>query len=345
MKNFRTVSIVLASLFAFTLYGCDKGKTASAPTPAPAPKTASAPEAITFTKPALYPEGVDWDAANKRFLVTSIHEGIVGAVTDDGRYTVFAKDPRMVSAVGIRIDAARDRVLVCNADPGASLHSSPQTTGKLAGLAVFRLSTGELIQYLDLAKGLEGSHFCNDIALDKDGTAYVSDSFSPVIYKVDPQYNVSVFINNKQFNGVGFNLNGLVVKDNYLLVVKYNDGTLFKFPMDNPKAFTQVKIDQKFHGADGLLWAPDGTLVLIANDSAHGGSIPAIKTDKVFKLKSMDNWESAIVVGSVDTGDVFATTGVVRDGKIYVMYAMLQVLFNPKTKTHTEKFEIHQQKL
>ena len=306
----------------------------------PAKSEAKTPDVVSFKRANLYPEGVDWDASNNRFLVTSIREGVVGAVTDDGNYTVFAQDQRMVSAVGIRIDATRDRVLVCNADPGASKFSSPATTGKLAALAVFQLSTGKLIKYINLAQGLDGSHFCNDIIIAKDGTAYVSDSFSTIIYKIDPDYKSSVFLDNKKFSGVGFNLNGMVLKDNYMLVDKFNDGTLFKVPLDNPEAFTQVKIEEKFNGADGLLWAPDGTLVMIANDSGHGGSEPAIKTDKVVKLSSMDNWESAKVVGMADTGDVFATTGVVRDGEIYVIHAMLHVLFNPKTEKHIEQFDI-----
>lgn len=307
--------------------------------------TPATPDVVSFKKMALYPEGVDWDAPNKRFMVTSLREGIVGTVTDDGMYTVFAQDPRMVSAIGIRIDQARDRVLVCNADPGASKFTGPETVGKLAALAVFQLSTGKLIKYINLAEGLDGSHFCNDIVINKDGTAYISDSFSTIIYKVDSNYKASIFLDNKLFSGVGFNLNGLVIKNNYLLIDKFNEGLLFKVPLDNPEAFTQVKINGSFNGADGLLWAPDGTLVMISNDSGHAGSKPAKKTDKVFKLTSSDDWASAEVVSEVDTGDVFATTGVVRDGEIYTIYAMLHVLFNPKTEKHIEEFKIVKQKL
>ena len=346
MKNsnlfFLIVLIVMSG-------ACSDGKT-----PVKAPETPAAdpvamlpmtPDVVDFKKMALYPEGVDWDTINKRFMLTSIHQGVVGTVTDDGVYTVFAQDPRMVSAVGIRIDAERDRVLVCNADPGASIYSSPKTTGKLAALAVFQLSTGKLIKYLNLAEGLEGSHFCNDIVIDKDGTAYITDSFSTIIYKVTPEYNSSVFISNKRFAGKAFNLNGIVIKDNYLLVDKFNEGILFKIPLDTPETFTQVKINEKFDGADGLLWAPDGSLVLIANDSGHGGFVPGVSTNKTVKLTSSDNWASAEVVKTIDTGDVFATTGVVRDGEIYVVYAMLHVLFNPKTEKHIEAFKIVKQKL
>ncbi len=305
----------------------------------------AAPDVVSFKRAMLYPEGVDWDADRKLFMVTSIRKGIVGTVTDDGSYTVFAQDPRMVSAVGIRIDAERDRVLVCNADPGASEFSTPKTTGKLAALVVFQLSTGKLTNYINLVEGMGGGHFCNDIVIAKDGTAYISDSFSTMIHKVTPDYKTSVFLDNKIFGGKAFNLNGLVIKDNYLLVDKFNEGILFKVPLDNPEAFTQVKISEKFDGADGMLWAPDGSLVIIANNSAHGGFPNGVATDKTVKLTSTDDWVTAQVVSTVDTGDVFATTGVVRDGEIYAVYAMLHVLFNPKTEKHIEEFKIVKQKL
>lgn len=298
------------------------------------------PNIVKFNSSMLYPEGVEWDATNKRFLVTSIRKGEIGSVKDDGSYWVFAKDSRMVASVGIEIDKKRDRVLVCNADPGASEKSSPATTGKLAGLAVFQLSTGKLIKYIDLAKGIDGGHFCNDLTIDKNGTAYITDSFSPIIYKVDTNYQSSVLINNKAFSGKSFNLNGIAVKDNYLLVVKMNSGQLFKISLDNPEIFNEVKLNKKIYAADGLLWGADGSLVVIANNNAVVGATPPTVTNKVLKLKSSDNWASASVIGQSDTGEVFATTGTIRDGQLYVMHSMLQVLFNPKTKNHTEQFNI-----
>ena len=298
------------------------------------------PDVVKFDSASLYPEGVDWDKNNKRFLVTSIRKGEIGSVNDDGTYWVFAKDERMVSSVGIKIDATRDRVLVCNADPGAAEKSSKATTGKLAALASFRLSTGKLIKYIDLAKGINGGHFCNDLTIDNDGTAYITDSFSPIIYKVDTNYNASVLLNNKTFSGKSFNLNGIVVKDDYLLAVKMNSGQLFKIPLNNPDAFFEVKLKSRIYGADGLAWGPDGNLIVIANNNAHVGATPPTATNKVIKLKSNDSWATATIMGQADTGDVFATTGTIRDGQFYVIHAMLQVLFNPNTKQHLKKFEI-----
>ena len=157
--------IGLVTIAMLMLGACNKHEQAS--TPKQIAKK-DLPDVIRFKKPALYPEGLEYDVKNNRFLVTSLHEGTVGTVTPDGQYQVLFQDSHMVSAIGIRVDKMRDRVLVCNSDPGVSLHTKKENQGKLAGLAVFQLSTGKLIKYIDLAslsKG--GGHFCNDIALNE----------------------------------------------------------------------------------------------------------------------------------------------------------------------------------
>lgn len=339
MHNYAKKITVLGvcTIAIMLLSACNKHEQATTPTQpektAMPTATTSLPDLISFKNMALYPEGLEYDAKGHRFLVTSLHEGTVGTVSPDGHYQVLFQDSNMVSAIGIRLDQVRDRVLVCNSDPGVSIHTKKENQGKLAGLAVFQLSTGKLIKYIDLGSlSKEGGHFCNDIALDKTtGTAYVTDSFSPIIYKIDADNNASILLKNDRFVGKGFNLNGIVVKDNYLVVAKDNDGLLFKIPLDDPEKFSEVKLPEILVGADGLLWASDGSLIVIANAD----------TNKVFKLTSDDNWASAKIADSVATGPVFATTGVDINGNIYVLHAMLHVLFNPETKQQVESFEIH----
>ena len=349
IKSFNNTAFILVLvLFAIAVAGCDKSKESSEQAQSKTPEgqmdamqteqggnamsaeSSMSPAMISFTKAALYPESLDYDAANNRFLVTSLREGIVGEVKDDGSYAPLLQDENMVSAVGIRIDAAHDRVLVCNSDPGASMHTKPENQGKLAGLAIFQLSTAKLITYLDLGKLSEGGHFCNDIALDTEGNAYVTDSFSPNIYKIDMQNNATILLSDDRFKGEGFNLNGIVVLGDSLIVAKYNEGLLFKVPLNDPKKFTQITIAQTMPGADGLVLTADGHLLVIAN----------METNKIFKLATTDNWASAAIANSVDTGAVFATTGVLRGGELYALDAMLHVLFNPETKEHVEKFQI-----
>lgn len=355
MRHFaRTLSLLgILTLVTLSLTACNKQESSSGSqqtATATSTETAklSLPDVISFKKMALYPEGLEYDAKTNRFLVTSLHEGTVGTVTPEGQYQVLFQDDHMVSAIGIRLDAKRDRVFVCNSDAGASIYTKKETHGKLAGVAVFQLSTGKLIKYIDLGSLSQGGgHFCNDIALDKaTGVAYATDSFSPIIYKIDADYNASIFLNDKTFTGPAFNLNGIVVKDNYLLVDKMNSGQIFKIPLDNPQSFSEVSLPQKLYGSDGMLWAQDGSLIVITNNNLHVGILKSAEPplNAVFHLTSNDDWKTASIISKASTGDVFATTGVDINGNIYVLYAMLHVLFNPETKQQVETFEIHKVK-
>ena len=66
-----------------------------------------------------------------------------------------------------------------------------------AMLGVYDLSTGNRIEMIDLASTIEGApadmgHFANDVAVAADGTAYVTDTFAGVIYRVDADYQAEV---------------------------------------------------------------------------------------------------------------------------------------------------------
>lgn len=291
---------------------------------------ACGPRQIFINQSGLYPEGLEYDSERDNFVVTSLKEGSVGLVNKKGAYTRLVDDPKLISTIGIRLDKKRNRILVANSDPGVSVKTSAATQRKIAGLGVYELTTGKLIRYVNLSElSPKGNHFANDIALDEStGTAYVTDSFSPIIYKVTEEGTPSIYLKNDRFAGEGFNLNGIVLYKDFLVVAKANEGILFKIPLTEPEKFTEIKIDQKFGGADGLLKDDKGDLVVIAN-----GSLLA-----VYKLRSDDNFESARVVAS-DTGNWrFNTTGALYCGKPYVLNAELDQLFN--ARPDVAKFEI-----
>jgi sugar lactone lactonase YvrE len=278
------------------------------------PVAASAPSKITVPQPALSPEGIQYDEANKRFIVSSRTQGRIGTVRDDSTYTALADDPRLVSTIGLNLDASRQRLLAAVSDIGVNTTRSTATTlRKLAALASFNPSTGALISYVDLG-GLRPAlpHFANDIAVDSQGNAYITDSLSPIIYKVDAQGVASVFLENSQLSGgTGFGLNGIVFHpDGYLLVAKTNDGTLFKVPVANPTSFTAVTSSQSLVGADGMLLLDATTLLVVAGSQ-----------NTVFRMTSSDAWATTRPTGSFATGAVSATTITRRNSTdAYVLY-------------------------
>lgn len=267
----------------------------------------------------LYPEGVVYDAPRSRFLVSSLTRGDIGQVTDDGRYTPFIKDNRLVSAIGLHIDVDRNRLIVCISDPGVAVRTSPATQKKLAGLAVYSLVDGSLLHYANLAEGIDGEHFANDAVVDSHGAIYVTDSFSPVIYKVDENYKSTEFLRNDRFAGQGFNLNGIEVIGDNLIVSKYNEGTLFRIPLANPEAFEAISLAAPLPGADGLLRMDDSTLLVVTN--VGGGK------DGVHFITSSDGWKTGSETRSVEKPWDFPTTAALRGNEAYVLSARLNRLF------------------
>jgi sugar lactone lactonase YvrE len=278
------------------------------------PAEPAAPARITVPQAALSPEGIQYDQQNKHFLVSSRTKGQIGSVRDDSTYTVFADDPRLISTIGLNLDASRQRLLVAVSDIGVNTsRTSAATLRKLAALAIYNSSNGNLISYTDLGSLRPTlNHFANDIAVDAQGNSYITDSLSPIIYKVNEQGVASVFLENSQFSGgTGFGLNGIVYHpDGYLLVAKTNDGTLFKVPISNPGNFTRVTSSQSLVGADGLLLLDAQTLLLVAGSQST-----------VLRLTSSDAWSTTTATGSFATGAVNPTTITRRNqSDAYVLY-------------------------
>lgn len=293
------------------------------------PTSGYAAGGIDFKAPAAYPEGVAYNEKTGDFFVSSMRKGTIGTFKADGKYREFAKDPLLVSSVGLHADPERGRLLACVSDPGVSLRTSPKTQRKLARLLAFDLKTGKRLKVVDLQSLAEGEHFCNDLTVDGIGNVYLTDSFGPVVYKVDADYKASVLLKSANFTGIGFNLNGIVHhKDGFLILAKSSDGTLWKVSEKDPTQPASIELSEKLPNIDGLILSDAGDLVAIQNEN-----------HRVSLVKSTDGWKTAKVEKSVTTEGTFPTTGVQVGTKFYVLQSHLNELFgNPKTaKTDTFK--------
>src|SRR4051794_27674131 len=166
---------------------------------------AALPDEVLVHDPGLYPEGVEWDGA--RFLVSSVARGTVTAVHDDGSLQEFAAADGITSSLGLHIDAAHGRLLVAGADFAAV--GDPNVAGE-AKPAIPHPRPGKRLHLVDLAVlRPQGRHLANDVAVAPAGNAYVTDSLSPVIYRVTPDGRASVFVEDPRLSGEGIGLNGI----------------------------------------------------------------------------------------------------------------------------------------
>jgi sugar lactone lactonase YvrE len=277
---------------------------------------------IGFTADTAYPESVTWSAKQGKFFVSSVRHGTVGAVTPDGRYTPFIADDKLVSTVGLLIDDERNTLWVTNSDPGAGDRTTAATQGQLAGIATYNAMTGKRLAYYDLGHLSEGTHLANDVALDADGNAYVTDSFAPVIYRISKAGEASIFAESPLFKDAdGFNLNGIAFHpDGYLLVGKYNSGDLFRVTIADPKRIERVKLPQALKGADGFSLVDAQHLVVVLNLGA----------DKTVELVSTDGWASAQIARETKSATSMPTAATRAGKDVWVLNSRLDTLFDAK---------------
>jgi hypothetical protein len=298
--------------------------TVSAATPSAAPRVhlgGENLEALQIQHPGLYPEDIKYNEKTGTYLTGSFREGAIYTVTDRGETRQLVNDDRLVSTLGICLDTAANRLYTVTGDLGASVKKYPGIK-TLAALGVYDLTTGAPVRFVYLHDLLPGRpHLANSVTTDGRGNVYVTDSFSPVIYKIPPTGAPSIFLESDRFIGEGINLNGIVYHPGgYLLVALKSKGQLFKVPVDNPQAFTEVKLPRPLVGLDGVTLVNPSELVVVANRAG------AINTDAAFALQSPDDWATATVTGEYKFGDVYPTAAVVKDGQIYVLHSGIRKL-------------------
>lgn len=279
---------------------------------------ANFPERINFVADRQYPEGIAYSSQLSKFLVTSIPLGKIGTVGTDGKYEDLITAPELISGIGMKVTG--NRVFICNSDRGLSVKSTAAGTEQTAELLVFNLITKQLERRTKLHELIPAAerNFANDVTLAPDGTAYVTDSFSPVIYKVSPDGTASVLVRDDvNFSNANFGLNGIVYHPGgYLIVANTGQRKLFKVNLQNGNLVTEIT------GTGSL---PGDGLTLLNNDLyvVTGGN-------RVAQVRSPDNWQSAEIIkfdADVYTG---ATTSVAVNNQIYTLNARIGAIGTDK---------------
>jgi sugar lactone lactonase YvrE len=265
------------------------------------------PSAINFTQQNLFPEGVVYDKFSNRFYVSSVTRGDIGIVHPGGMYEVFIEDPALTATTGLEINAAKKLLYVSN---------SPGSVG------IYDLRTGERVMLVDLASLTPGSPvFINDIALDAQGNAYVTNSFGSIVYRISTVGTASIFFRDPQFApGPGqFGFNGIEYANNqggYLLVAYSAANQVIKIPIADTSAAMVVNLDAGLAGPDGLLLSRDGKELVVVNNAGGGAG-------KVLSFSTTDHWQTGLLTSTFQTGAVFPTTATTDEKDVFVLYAYL----------------------
>jgi sugar lactone lactonase YvrE len=276
------------------------------------------PDTITAQARELYPEGVAWDPFRRAFLVGSARFGSVSVVTPAGAVQELVPSLGLVSTLGIRVDVRRRRGLVAFSDFWIRQAIDPGRP-PLSGVAMFDLASGDLIRVIDVDPGATRT-FGNDLALDRDGNAYITNSVSTTIVRVTPQGTVSPLLTDPRFEAAVVGANGIVYDPRgLLLVARYDTGALFRIPLACPERMTEVRLPQPLVGTDGMALTRGGDLVVVTNSIGAAVGVPG-GVDAVSVLRSRDGWRSATLRHRVEPwADAGPTTVALTPSGGYVM--------------------------
>ncbi len=158
MRNTSDVGHLAAGLVALAL--------------AASPACAAPATQIVIQDTGVFPESLTSDAAGDIFIGSSAKGTIYRAARGEATATVFV-DPKvsgLVGLLGVFADDASHTLYACSVAFGAP----PEKAAAMAALRAFDLKTGAAkatYPIPDPAKAV-----CNDIAVARDGTAYVSET-------------------------------------------------------------------------------------------------------------------------------------------------------------------------
>jgi sugar lactone lactonase YvrE len=130
-----------------------------------------------------FPEGVAIDARTGSMYVTSIRHRTIIERTKDGKERDVLKRslPNVGAMLAVRVDPDGKHLWATTAAHAAMTGYSPADS-TIAALLHIRIADGQIIRRWDL--GDNGQHIPGDVALAPDGDVFVSDSRSPLLYRL-----------------------------------------------------------------------------------------------------------------------------------------------------------------
>ncbi|KAI5403394.1 hypothetical protein KIW84_050823 [Lathyrus oleraceus] len=269
---------------------------------------------INFQSPNLYPESLAWDPLKQHFLVGSLCHRTISSISDAGIIETLISDtslPENVTVVGITVDSRNNRVL-------AVIHAVKRLP-PFNALAAYDLKSGNRLFLSPLPTDEEA--LANDVAVDYNGNAYVTNSIGNYIWKVNVKGEASIFSKSPRFTEhpvdrdtpysyIGLNCIAYVSSGDYLLVVQSNTGKVFKVDADDGTA-RHVLLNEDLTRPDGVVFRSD-SVVLVVSPQAN----------KLWLLKSNNGWGEGVVYDKIDLESEGYPTSVVSRGrdKMYVLY-------------------------
>jgi sugar lactone lactonase YvrE len=213
--------------------------------------------AFTLAEPGLMATGIAIDPRTGDTYITSVRQRKIVRRTRQGVVTDFIREGQdgFLAGAWLAIDSTRDLLFASCAAPPFMAGYQKQDAGR-SGVFVWDLKTGKLARKAMLpADGKQ--HFLNQLILDRDGNAYVSDSAVSGIYRLGRSaQGLEVFVPGNVFQST----QGLSFSDDErtLYVSDYSDGLWAVDMATRERRRLAEPAGAWLGGLDGLTRVPGG---------------------------------------------------------------------------------------
>lgn len=197
----------------------------------------------------LIPEGLAYDAGDDCFYLGSLYKSKIVKITRDGEITDFtsSRQDGLVSIVGMKVDVD-GRFLWASSSYGYKKDSIPFEELGTCDMVKYNLVTGELVDRYSLPK--EENHFFNDVVLNSDKDAFITDGHVPAVYLINHVENeVKEYVKLAD----GLYPNGIALSENEnLIYVAVRDGIQIIDVRDRSVKYLKHTEEIYSGGCDGL---------------------------------------------------------------------------------------------
>ena len=161
-------------------------------------------EAFTLPSSAVHPEAIAWDESRDRFLVGSIVDGSVNAVSMSGEIEALIPaddESGLLAITGIAVDEKHKRLWVSSAGVPGFAGLDPAMLG-IGALFEFDLASLDLIKRHDIpADGLP--HVPGNLAVTPSGDVYFIDRAVPMVFRKQASAGgVQPYVASKELTGL-----------------------------------------------------------------------------------------------------------------------------------------------
>jgi len=188
------------------------------------------------------PESVNYDTARNRLYVSNIN-GKGTEKNSKGYISIIDTDGKMIEKKWVK---------GLNAPKGADISGDTLYVSDINRIVAINIDSAKIMETYSIPK----AKFLNDVATDKNGNAYISDSDNSAIYCLK-NGEIKKWFGSDLVN----HPNGLYTEDNYLYFSDSKDGWLKKVKIGTKNIEKVVEIGS---GVDGLIKA-HGTNFLVSD--------------------------------------------------------------------------------